>query len=210
MLEINKEYEKVRLLSTRKWKEFLTRNEHKDDREIHILGAFTKLLELGGCPFPYYYKKEKPPEPDFSTYCSDGKNFKSIEIVENMHWGRKRGDEYKVPFDRNKYIDQVNKCKIRVWYSFIRNLNEKFLKFYGDDTWLLMYHNINVYHISNTGFWFNIIFGMKEEIEKRKLVDFSKSTYENIFVINSGFTELVQIYPENKIIFSEYSQFSRT
>ncbi|MDR3626133.1 MAG: hypothetical protein P4L45_04840, partial [Ignavibacteriaceae bacterium] len=105
-------------------------------------------------------------------------------------------------------IDDSKRCLIRVWYSFIKNLNEKFLKLYGDDTWLIIYHNISVFHISDNGFWINIIFNMKDEFEKRGLIDFSKSPYEKIFVLNSDLTEVVQIYPDDRVIFSEYAQYS--
>ncbi len=208
MLNIASEYNRVNNTSEKNGEDFLTSHEYKDDREIFILCSFVELLKKGRAVFPEYFIKCNPPEPDFHTYTSDKKHYKQIEIVENLHWGRKRGNENKVPFDRNKYLDASTRCQIRLWYSFIKNLNEKFLKFYGKDAWLVIYHNINVFHISDIGFWINIIFGMKEEIEKRGLVDFSKSTYERIFVLNSGFTELVQIYPDDKVIFSKYAQYS--
>lgn len=206
MLKIEDEYERVRELSKNIGRDFLISQKYKDDREIHVLGAFSKLLEAGGFETPKYFEKSNPPEPDFLTYRSDNVFFKKIEIVENLHWGRKRGNEKKVPLDRSKYISK--KCQIRVWYNFIRNLNEKFLKFYGNDTWLVMYHNISVFHISDVGFWINIIFSMKDNIAERGLVNFSKSPYAGIFVMNSGFTELVQIDPIDKVIFSEYANYS--
>lgn len=208
MLKIVSEYNRVKSLSSKLGKKFLSSHDYKDDREIHILGAFVKLLILGGYTSPDYFQKYNPPEPDFQTYNSDKSFYKNIEIVENMHWGRKRGNEKKIPLDRNKYLDVTNRCQIRVWYSFIKNLNEKFLKFYGNNTWLVMYHNISVFHISDIGFWSNIIFGMKDEIEKRGLINFSKSTYEKIFVVDSGFKELVQIHPDDKVVFSEDAQYS--
>jgi len=208
MLKIHSEYNRVKNLSAKIGKEFLSSNSFKYDREIYILGAFVELLKKGGYNSPEYFPKYKDLVPDFHTYNSEKKFYTQIEIVENMHWGRKRGDEEKIPFDRSKYIDSSKKCQIRVWYSFIKNLNEKISKFYGNDSWLVMYHNISVFHISDVGFWPNIIFSMKDEIEKRGLVNFSKSTYEKIFVLNSGFKELVQIFPDNAVIFSsEYEQY---
>ena len=208
MLNIDSEYDRVKKLSEEIGKDYLISREYKDDREIYILGSFVELLKKGGTEFPEYFKKYNPPEPDFLIYTSDKKYYKQIEIVENMHWGRERGNEDKAQFDSSRYLDVSNRCQIRVWYRFIKNLNKKFLKFYGKNSWLVIYHNISVFHISDTGFWINIIFGMKEEIEKRGLVDLSKSPYEKIFVLNSCFTELVQIFPGDKVIFSKYAQYS--
>ncbi|MCK9211676.1 MAG: hypothetical protein M0P61_12635 [Ignavibacteriaceae bacterium] len=207
MLKIDSEFDRVKNISMKNEKNFLISHGYKDDRDVYILGSFVELMKMGSQVFPEYFIKFKPPEPDFHTYVSDKKFYKQIEIVENMHWGRKRGKEDEVSFDRSKYSEASKRCQIRIWYSFIKNLNDKFLKFYGKDSWLVIYHNINVFHISDIGFWINIIFGIKEEIEKRGLVDFSKSTYEKIFVLNSGFTELVQIFPDNRVIFSKYAQY---
>lgn len=208
MLNIKDEYERARNLSLKMKQGFLVSLKYKDDREIYILGAFTELLKKSRIRFPEYFKKLQPPEPDFHVFTDDRKFYKQIEIVENLHWGRKRGNEDKVPFDKHKYLNDYNRCKIRVWYSFIRNINQKLTKHYGSNSWLLIYHNIEVSHISSNGFWINIIFNMKNEFAKRGLINFSNSTYEKIFVINSGFTELVTIYPKNKVIFSKYAQYS--
>ena len=171
------------------------------------MGAFSELLSKGNQIPPVYFKKVNPPEPDFHIYTADGKFYKQVEIVENMHWGRKRGNEDIAPLDRNKYLDEYNRCQIRVWYTFIKNINRKFTKNYGGNCWLVIYHNISVNHISDVGFWINIIVHMKDEFVKRGLINFDKSTYEKIFVMNSGFTELVMIYPEDKVIFSEDAQY---
>lgn len=207
MLNIKNQYLRVKKLSEEKRQIFLGSGKYKDDREIYVLGAFSELLSKGNHISPEYFKKLNPPEPDFHTYDSDKKFYKQIEVVENMHWGRKRGNEDKVPLDRNKYIDENNRCKIRVWYSFIKNINQKFTKHYGKNCWLVIYHNININHISNVGWWINIIVYMKDEFVKRGLINFSNSTYEKVFVINSGFSELVMIYPEDKVIFSEDAQY---
>jgi hypothetical protein len=207
MKNIRDEYNRVCNLSKKLKHNFLKLGKYKDDREIHILGAFVELMELGNYEKPELFNKYNPPEPDFQTYYSDRGFYKNIEIVENMHWSRRRGNEKNKPFDRNKYLDPKQRCKIRLWYSFIKNLNNKFSKQYGKNTWLLMYHNISTFHISDVGFWINIIVGMKNEIEKRGIVDFEKCTYEKIFVLKCDFTELVQIYPENKVIYSEYAQY---
>ena len=207
MLSIKDEYKRVRELFEKKGQTCLSSRQHKDDREIYILGAFYELLFKGKQIAPEYFKKPKPPEPDFHTYDSDMKFFKQIEVVENMHWGRKRGNEDKIPLDRKKYIVDDNRCQIRVWYSFIKNINQKFKKHYGKNSWLVIYHNINVNHISSVGWWINIIAFMKDEFVKRGLINFSNSTYEKIFVLNSGLNELVMIYPEDRVIFSEDAQY---
>lgn len=208
MLEINSEYKRVENLSEKFGKKFLRSRDYKDDREIYVLGAFVKLLKKRGNEYPHYFVKSEPPEPDFHTFTLKREIYKKIEIVENMHWGRKRGNEDKVPFDWNKYFEESNRCKIRLWYNFIKNLNDKFLKFYGNNTWLVMYHNINISEISDVDIWINTIFRMKDEIEKRGIVDFSRSTYDKVFVMNSGFTEVVQIYPISKVIFSKNAKYS--
>ena len=207
MISIKKEYVRVRKLSKEKGQTFLCARKYKDDREIYVLGAFSELLSKGSHISPEYFNKVNPPDPDFHTYDSDKKFLKQIEVVENMHWGRKRGNEDRVPLDRNKYIGENNRCQIRVWYSFIKNINQKFTKHYGKNSWLVIYHNINVNHISNYGWWINIIVFMKDEFVKRGLIDFGNSPYERIFVLNSGLNELVMIYPEDKVIFSEDAQY---
>ncbi|MFO7447300.1 MAG: hypothetical protein R6W90_13100 [Ignavibacteriaceae bacterium] len=208
MLAIEDEYLRVKKISKKKGQTFLGSSTHKDDREIFILGAFSELLSQGKQIVPKYFEKVKPPEPDFHIFTSDKNFYKHIEIVENLHWGRKRGIEHRLPLDRNKYLDDSNRCNIRVWYNFIKNINQKFTKHYGKNSWLVIYHNINIYHISSVGFWINIIFNMKDEFVRRRLINFSNSTYEKIFVINAGLTELLTIYPEDKIIFSEYAKYS--
>jgi hypothetical protein len=207
MLNIKNEYKRVKKLSEEKGQIFLGSGKYKDDREIYILGAFSELLSKDNYILPEYFKKVNPPEPDFHTYDSDKNFFKQIEVVENMHWGRKRGDEDKIPLDRDKYRDENNRCQIRLWYSFIRNINKKFTRHYGLNSWLVIYHNINVNHIMNLGWWINKIVIMKDEFVKRGLIDFSNSTYEKIFILNSGLNELLMIYPEDKVIISKDAQY---
>ncbi|MDR3628497.1 MAG: hypothetical protein P4L45_16750, partial [Ignavibacteriaceae bacterium] len=105
MLRIEDEYNKVKDLSEKNGKDFLTSRVYKDGRELYILGSFVELLKKSKTDYPEYFQKMNPPDPDFHTYTTDKILYKQIEIVENMHWGRKRGNEDKFPFDRSKYID---------------------------------------------------------------------------------------------------------
>ena len=186
--------------------DFLYSGKYKDDREFFILGAFCELLEKANCERPEYF--EKLVLPDFRTFKKDKSFFKQIEIVENLHWGRKRGDESEKPFDESIYLNNSGACKIKLWYSFIKNINNKFSKHYGNDCWLLIYHNIPVLHMSQLGSWTYLIFTFKNEFQKRGLLDFTKSTYEQIYVMSANCNELVSIYPEDKVICSKYTRFS--
>lgn len=202
MLNIKEEYKRTQKFS----KKFLCSRIYKDDREIFILGAFSELLEKANCDRPEYFEKLEP--PDFHTFEKDKSFFKQIEIVENLHWGRRRGDEKDKPFDESIYLTNSGACKINLWYSFIKNINNKFLKHYGKDCWLLIYHNIPVLHMSQLGSWTYLIFNFKEEFQKRGLLDFDNPPYEQIYVMSANCNELVSIFPEDKVICSKYTRIS--
>lgn len=208
LFEIDKEFILAQELSERNNDDFLLLDKYKRKREIYILGSFKNLLEKGGVEFSNFAKYKNPPDPDFHIF----KNklfYKQIEIVENLHWSRKRGFEKIQDFDESKYLDPTQRCKIRLWYSLIKNLRNKFNKHYGNNSWLVMYHNIPILHISDKGFWTDIYFSILDEIKRKNIIDFSKSPYEKIFVINASFKELILIYPDYKIVYSKHSSFSR-
>jgi len=182
--------------------EFLVSEKHKVDREKFILFRFCELLKKSKQKYPTYAKAMNPPEPDFHTFTSNSLTnlFKQIEIVENIHYNRKRRM-------REQNTDEFEYNK-NVWNSFSENLNKKFYKIYGKDSWLLMYHNIPASHISKYGFWINLVFANKELLSKKGEIDFNKSPYEKIFVMSSGFDELVRIYPINEVVISKDSNYS--
>jgi hypothetical protein len=93
MFEIKNVYDRVKIITETNSAEFLSLNKYKNDRELYILGAFCDMMGKTNYSTPMFAKKMNPPEPDFHTYNQIRKYFKQIEIVENLHWCRKRGEE---------------------------------------------------------------------------------------------------------------------
>lgn len=185
--------------------EFVISRDYKDEREWWILGHMSRQLKKQGIQYPEFAKKTDPPDPDFITYDKNKERFKQIEVCEVTTPGRKRGDEYRdndknaVPF---KFIEPVN----QPWSSFINVLKKKFMKRYGKDCWLLVYHNMFFNEITDVGCWHDLI------IENTKLwngkdneysINLQKSPYEKILVLNSKAEAMVEIYPNLLIITPE-------
>ena len=205
ILSIEDKFEKATTLAEKIRGEFVISQKYKDEREWWILGHLIKLLKESNNPYPVYAKKTKPNDPDFITFDFKKKQFKPIEILEVLTPNRKRGKEY---LESEKitepYIEEIKKVK-NPWSSFVKKLNDKFLKIYQKDCWLIVYHNMNYGEISNYGFWHNTLLANVEEWRKKNFVNFSMCPYEKIYVLNSNVKAMVCIYPELKILVPEKS-----
>lgn len=169
---------------------FIDRN-YKKDLEWWILGRMRVIVNKTRARFPRFAVAiEENGEPDFYISKNGKTKFKKIEVTEVLKPGRKRSDEYK-----GKKTDKNNKQNI--WATFHERLEEKFKKDFGKNVWLIIYHNIRYVEITPDGVWHNTI------LAKMKNVDFSKSKYEKIFVINSGGKAAVSIYPVRYIVYPE-------
>ena len=158
------------------------------------------LLKKSKNIYPVYAIKTKPNDPDFITYDINKNEFKPIEILEILTPNRERSKEYK---DSIKIVEPyLEKIKIidNPWSSFITNLHNKFLKFYQNNCWLLIYHDMHYVEITNIGFWHNTLLAEVEKWERSNTVDFKKCTYEKIFVIDATAKALVCIHPERSVI----------
>jgi len=143
ILSIEDEFEKVTTLAEKIRGEFVISQRYKDEREWWILGHLIKLLKESNNPYPVYAKKTKPNDPDFITFDLNKKQFKPIEILEVLTPNRKRGKEYLESAKiAEPYIEEIKKVK-NPWSSFVEKLNDKFLKIYQKDCWLIVYHNMN-------------------------------------------------------------------
>lgn len=211
MNDIFAELKRVLDLSKENRGEFVISREYKDDREWWILGHFVKLMKSNSKRFPTYAIKTKPNDPDFLTYYKNKKSFKPIEISEILEPDRKRGKEYKRSVEIiTPYIEEVKKVP-EVWSSFKERLKKKFQKIYEKDCWLLLHHNISYSKITGgSGFWHNTVLANIEEWMKTGKIDFSKSTYEKIFVLNSSGKALIKIFPKFQIIAPERNNKGKT
>ncbi|MGE5436283.1 MAG: hypothetical protein ACM3O3_03575 [Syntrophothermus sp.] len=196
MRSIEAEIERTTQLAYSVGSEFITLRKYKDDREWWVLCHAIALLKRWNELVPEYACKTDPPEPDFITYDSSKELFKPIEIVEVMTPNRKRGDEHK---ESEKIltpsVKPIEKPK-DPWSSFIISLNNKFLKFYQFNCWLIVYNNMVYEEISNSGFWHNILLANVKLWKEQNIVDFSKAQYERIFVLNAIAKALVCIHPD--------------
>jgi hypothetical protein len=200
MLEIYKELERILILQEEVGYDFITSQKYNDQREWRTLGKFTKLLEQGSCEYPVYADKLNPPEPDFITYRSDRSEYKNVEVTEILEAGRKRTKEY---LDAKESTDSTGKLVEKIddpCSPFIKVLNDKFLKFYGDNCWLVIYHDISYAKITPFGFWHNTLVANVEKWRTSHLVDFSKCPHEAVFVINASQNALVKIFPSYEAI----------
>lgn len=194
---IKEELERVKQLHTQVGSEFVTSHKYKDDREWWVLGNTVFLLEQAGLDYPEYAQKTIPPDPDFITYGSNRTRFRPIEVGEVLRIGRRRGDEYKNPFSV-KDIDQLRHS----WESFISVLNDKFLKRYDKDTWLIVYHDLISFEISLDVLWHDVLLANAETWNKSApgRINLAESPYQRILVLNSTGKALVEIHPYLKII----------
>lgn len=203
MLSIDEELKKVIALREEIRGEFVISQKYKDQREWWVLGHFVNLLKESNSVYPIYAIKTKPNDPDFITYDINKNEFKPIEILEVLTPNRERGKEYK---DSEKivepFVEAIQKVE-KPWTSFIQNLNDKFLRIYQKNCWLLVYHNMDYGEISYNGFWHNTILANVELWKHSNLVNFSKCPYEKIFVIGNIKEALVSIYPEMKVLVPE-------
>lgn len=198
---IKQELERVKQLHAKIGSDFVVSREYKDDREWWVLGNTVSLLEQAGLQYPEYAQKTIPPDPDFMTYSSNRVRFRPIEIGEVLRPGRKRGDEYEEPF----YIKDVEQLQLP-WESFISVLNDKFLKRYDRDSWLIVYHNIISFEISLDDRWHEILLANAEtwkESAPRGMINLTESPYQRILVLNSTGNALVEIHPNLRTIISD-------
>lgn len=203
MLSIDEEFKKVTNIAKEIRGEFVISQKYKDQREWWILGHFINFLKESNNSYPFYAVKTIPNDPDFITYDIKKNEFKPVEILEVLTPNRKRAQEYKASKKIvEPYIEEINKVE-NPWTSFIQKLNDKFLKIYQENCWLIIYHNMDYGEITNYGFWHNTILANVEEWKNLNIVNFNKCPYEKIFVIDANPNALVSIYPEMKIIVPE-------
>ncbi|MCZ7616564.1 MAG: hypothetical protein M5T52_24135 [Ignavibacteriaceae bacterium] len=115
------------------------------------MGRFLKIVNKTKSRFPGFgLDIEKNGEPDFYISKNGKTLFKKIEITEVLKPGRKRSLEYK---NKSRDANEVS----NIWSSFHERLNEKFKRDFGDDCWLIIYHNIRYTDITSVGFWHNMM-----------------------------------------------------
>ena len=193
--------------------DFLYYKEFKKPRELWVLGSFINLLKANDEFGDIFYVEQEA--PDFRVLkINSYKKEINIEVLEVLHPGRERSKEnpnreHSIPFDNNFWIRNIEENTIDIWESFRTGLQNKLSKNYGDNAWLLIYHNIPKHHISNYGWWINSVCAKVEEWVENKLIDFSNIKLQRIFVVNCNADELMSIYPEFKVLYSEYEQYFR-
>ena len=203
MLKIEEYFNEVKILNEKIRGEFVISRKYKNEREWWILGYFVKFLRESNNPYPIYAIKTEPNDPDFITYDISKNEFRPVEILEVLTPNRERGKEY-IESEKihEPYVEVIENIE-NPWSSFIQKLNQKFLKIYQKNCWLIIYHNMDYGEISNYGFWHNTILANVEKWKKQNLVSFDKCPYENIFVIDAKPESLVSIHPELKILVPE-------
>lgn len=191
--------------------DFVVSGNYKTEREWLVLGHMALHLEKHTFNYPVFADKTDPPKPDFMTYDKSKKRFKPVEICEVLTPGRKRGDEYrdnkKKPYNL-VFVEPVN----QPWSSFISVLNKKFKKRYEEndctlkDCWLVVYHDMNYCEITNFGCWHDLILANAElwnGKDNQCSLNLNNSPFEKIFVLNSSFKAMVEIYPSISVITPE-------
>ena len=165
------------------------------------MGSFYKLL-LTNDEFISALVDEQE-SPDFILQIDSIENPFSIEVCEILHPNRERGNEAQQPLDINKIIEN----KQDIWEQFKSTLQKKLTKNYGNNCALLIYHNIPASHISEYGYWINIVCANIKEWNKQQLIDLKNTTFQKIYIINSSVDEVISVYPEYKVYCSEYKQY---
>ena len=195
MKNAKEELERVNGIHSRVGSDFVTSRDYKNDREWWVLGHVITLLEKAGHAYPEYAIKTNPPEPDFVTYSDNKTVFRPMEIGEVLAPDRRRGDEYSTPCS----IMGVNQLD-EPWKSFILLLRNKFLRRYGNNCWLVVYHDILCYEISLYNPWHEVLLASAANWNTSSLIDLGNSPYEKILVLNSNGNALVEIFPSLSII----------
>jgi hypothetical protein len=201
---IEKELERVHLLQEEVGYDFITSQEYKEDREWHVLAHFAKLLEGNSNESPVYADKTNPPDPDFITFDRHKNEFKSIEIVEVLAPQRERTKEYKesarLTEPRGKLVQLLEGD---AWSTFRSILRDKFLRFYGKNCWLVIYHDISYAQITMFGSWHNTLLANVKNWKNFKILDFDKCPYEKVFVTDASQQALVTIFPSLEVLVPE-------
>jgi len=205
MKNLQKEYLRVLKLFDKVGIEFLSGNKYKKDREWWLIGSMFKLLRANDKYCDAYALSQESPDFNIKTVMQESEF--NIEVCEVLHPGRKRGAEEKKEFDDGFWIKNVEDRKIDIWKTLKSGLQNKLRKDYGNNCWLLIYHNIPMRHISNMGFWANLVCANIKEWIADKSLDLQNCKFENIFIINSGADKLITIYPEFSIVYSEDEQY---
>lgn len=187
--------------------EFVTSKEYQDDREWWILGHFCILLEKSGCEFPVFAtKSEQKTPPDFITFDHEKKLFNPIELTEVITPGRERTREYRNGKYNNE-IENIESESIEVvpdpWSSFIKRLKDKFLKGYGRDSWLVIFHDMCYEEISSMGYWHSTLLANAKIWQEEGMINFTKFQGEKIFVVNNNCNACVTLFPKFDIIVPE-------
>jgi len=189
---ISEEYKRVKnLFVAIPYGQIFINRKHKKDLEWWVSGKMRIIVNKTKSRFPRYALDiEKNGEPDFYISKNGETIFKKIEITEVLKPGRKRSDEYK-----GKNVIENN--MLNIWSSFHERLKEKFKRNFGKDCWLIIYHNIRYADITSNGVWHDTLLANMEKI------DFSKTKYEKIFVINAEGKAAVSIYPIKYVVYPE-------
>lgn len=205
MKNLQREYLRVKDLSEKLGGEFLYSDKYKKDREWWVLGSFFNLLRASDeyCDI----LADEQESPDFKLKYFTRENNYNIEVCEILHPGRKRGNENEVPFDVDFYLKNVIENQLDIWETFKSTLQKKLIKDYGNNTWLLIYHNIPASHISEYGFWVNLVCANVEKWIEQDIINLKNANFQQIFVINSSVKEVISIHPEFKVIYSKYKPY---
>ncbi|MFZ0389902.1 MAG: hypothetical protein WAN36_05540 [Calditrichia bacterium] len=203
---IEHELSRVSVLNRKVGSEFIISKKYKDDREWWILGYLCILLRKAGVEFPHFaIKKNEKNPPDFITFDHYRKIFRPIEVSEVIAPCRKRTQEYRNTkvFRNLQEFEFENIVQIpNPWESLIERLNKKFLKKYGSNSWLVLYHNMSYSVISSSGYWHHTLLYNAKNWKNNGKVDFSNFEGEKVFVINNNCNSMVELFPNFEVVIS--------
>lgn len=179
---------------------FLTERSHRVDREWWVLGKAVSILEIVGEVYPTHAVPTDPPNPDFMTFQAAGAPFHPIEITEVLRPGRKRTQEYRDPY--HGYGMSIVEPHPTPWISFQRKLREKYLKQYGRDCWLIVYHNMGYSDISHVGEWHRTLVYEANKWASDPAVPWnpSRSPYGRILIMDAKASAMVELFPTIRVI----------
>lgn len=101
----------------------------------------------------------------------------------------------------------LKKKSIDPWIMFYETLNKKLQKDYILPCDLVIYHNIPMMHLSETGFWHNLVCANVKDWIDREIVSIESTKFRNIYVLNSSAKELLRIYPKFEVVFSRNEKY---
>lgn len=151
--------------------------KYKDDREWWVLGKLKLIFQNENLRFPDYAEKLEVDDTDFDISYDGEKIFKRIQITEV------------VPIEYKKRGGKNPEDIVDTWQLYEQILMNKLNMRFGLNNWLVIYFDELYSKLNDYGYWHNVI------LEKTKKIDFSKSTFEKILVIDSKGDAAVSLYP---------------